>query len=1067
MRDKEEKLKKLLIIFGALLTIVTFALAQADVATFLGRVTDPDGEPLPGVTITAKNTLTGLTRSTVTNASGHYRLERLPRGEYNLTASLEGFKTYTKEKFPLITGDELRIDFTLEVGAIEEEITVIGESPLVETTRSQVSTVITEREFLSYPQGNRNYMSLMAYAPGTLPGAGRSGYAINGMRGSANNFMVDGITNNSEGLQNAEVTGLPLEAIQEFRLITNNFSAEYGRNAGGYLNTVMKSGTNELHGSAWFFMRGDSALFRSEDWLTHDRPPYDRKQYGGTLGGPIIKDKTFFFITYEGTDREQEARNPIYFYTPEAIAQSTGYSREVFNMIGSAYPVPTYDFKDLDGDGTNDIGRYVWDGTFTQKVHNFGIKIDHIFTEKDRVAFRWLYQKYKSESFPTSTPGVSRINNTHFHTGGLTWLHLFSPTMYNEVRIGYHRDYDDWPRALADLPTNYIPTVASIGDSTNLPQEFDNHTYQFIDVLNFQLGDHSVKLGAELRYWRSASTFDALVYGYYWWLSPMHFIHQTGGPYGMQIGADPPDPASGNPYVPGDPSQPWSQGDTFRKWRGIEGGIFAQDDWRISDRLTLSFGLRWEYFGVPEETSGIGINMPAFGTKEGFDSMQVIEGEYTREGIQYMMFDGRELLGKGLWDEYYMGFAPKFSFAYDLTGDGKTALRAGAGIAYDRTFNNTYENDRFNYPMFTFATFYGDYYGYSPIQPVIPAKVPMENVTGVRVALRWMDPNLTPQQAINWMAGIQRELAPNVVVELNYVGSRGRRLGVIQRPQRITGDRLDGRLDGINPYGAVGDVNLREQYYGSTYHAVTLMLNKRFSNGWSWYSAYTFGKARDQNSDYFGDNTGYYAVCHDRQEDEWGPSQFDRRHRLVGGFVYDLPFFKNSQNWFVKNIIAGWQVSGNFHFTSSAPFTVQATHASWDFNYDGGSKDRPLWKGDNPQDIIQWSGGFPYLGKEGFFAVPNPPSGLDDMSYYNQNFVTRNMFRWFPTHNINISLQKYFTIPVGGREITLQFIAEIFNLLKSTFWETPNWGNYESATFGEVDRKDGVRQAQFSVRVIF
>jgi hypothetical protein len=459
--------------------------------------------------------------------------------------------------------------------------------------------------------------------------------------------------------------------------------------------------------------------------------------------------------------------------------------------------------------------------------------------------------------------------------------------------------------------------------------------------------------------------------------------------------------------------------------------------------------------------------MPAFGTEQGFNNMQIIEGEYTREGIKYMMFDGRELLGKGLWDPFYMGFAPKFSFAYDLTGDGKTALRGGAGIAYDRTFNNTYENDRFNYPMFTFATFYGSYYGRTTIQPTIPAEVPMNNVEGVRVALRWMDPSLTPQQAINWMFGIQRELAPNVVVELNYVGSRGRRLGVIQRPQRITGDRLDGTLDGINPYGAVGDVNLREQYYASTYHAVTLMLNKRFSNGWSWYSAYTYGYARDQNSDYFGDNTGYYAVCHDRQEDEWGPSQFDRRHRLVGGFVYDLPFFRNSTNWFIKNIIAGWQISGNFHFTSAQPFTVQATHASWDFNYDGGYKDRPLWTGEDPNDVVQWSGGFPYLGKEGYFAVPNPPSGLDDWSYYNQNFVTRNMFRWFPTHNIDISLQKYFTIPVGGREVTLQLIGEVFNLLNSTFWALPNWGNYESSAFGEVSRKNGVRTAQVSVRILF
>ena len=302
-------IKKFLLISLILIFVTSLVIAQ-EVGTFVGTVQDTEGAPLPGVAVTAKNIQTGLTQSTITNNRGRFRLERLPRGIYNLTASLTGFKTLTKERIELHSGDELRVDFVLEIGGIEEEVTVVGEAPLVETTRAQVSTVITEKEMLSYPQGNRNYLNLIQYAPGTLPGAGRSGFAINGMRGSANNFMIDGITNNDEGLQGAGVTQLPLESIQEFRLVSSNFSAEYGRNAGGIINAVMKSGTNEFHGSGWVFYRGDSPLFRTEDWLTHDRPPYDRWQYGGTLGGPIVKDKTFFFLTFEGTRLVQESRAP-------------------------------------------------------------------------------------------------------------------------------------------------------------------------------------------------------------------------------------------------------------------------------------------------------------------------------------------------------------------------------------------------------------------------------------------------------------------------------------------------------------------------------------------------------------------------------------------------------------------------------------------------------------------------------------------------------------------------------------------------------------------------------------
>jgi hypothetical protein len=508
--------------------------------------------------------------------------------------------------------------------------------------------------------------------------------------------------------------------------------------------------------------------------------------------------------------------------------------------------------------------------------------------------------------------------------------------------------------------------------------------------------------------------------------------------------------------VPGHYSGDWAAGNTHRVWKGIEGGVFIQDDIRITDFLTVSAGLRWEYFGVPTEHSGVGINMPAFGTEEGFNSGQLIEGEYNEEGIRYMMFDGRELLGKKLWNPFYKGFAPKFSFAWDATRDGKTSIRGGVGIAYDRTFNNTYENDRFNYPDFTFC------YAAEPVVPTIPFTVPYGRY---QVALRWMMPDLMPQYAWNWLFGIQRQLAPGVSIEVDYTGSLGRRLGTLQRPNRFTGDGVDGVYDGINPYGNIRDVNTREQNYKSEHHAVQVILTKRFSDGWSWYSSYTMGDTKDQNSDYFGDATNMERVSHERPDDEWGMAEFHHAHRFVGGFVWDLPFFKNSENWILKNIIAGWQLSSSFHWTSGRVFNIGMYSMTYDWNLDGNDSERPIWLGDDRADAVIWNAGWPGLDTT-LFGTPNPPAAARDMTYYNQNFLERNYFRWFPSYNIDISATKYFTIPFGSRDVTIQVIAEVFNLLNNTFWALPN-RSMSSAAFGDVARKNGERTAQFSIRVMF
>ncbi len=1056
MRNRVFSLFAILVLFSCFLT------GQVqNTGTFIGTVSEEGRDQIPGATVSVKNLETGFIQETVTNEQGRYRIERLPRGPYSIAVSIAGFQTLIKEGIVLMSGAELKINFELKVGLIEQQVIVFGKAPLVETTRAQVSTLITSKEMMSYPQSNRSFLSLMQYAPGsayyTISSGGPAMFSVNGQRGTSNNFMVDGIDNNDTQFGGEQISTLPPEAIQEFRLISNNFSAEYGRNSGGILNVAMKSGTNELHGSGWIFHQGDSAVFKSADWLTHDRPTHQRYQFGGTLGGPIIPDKTFFYFTAEGLIQNTTQQQPLFFITREAMGRARGSAKQFFDQYGSQYPVPTYDFIDLDGDGLSDIGRSIYNARSNYQGYTLGLKIDHVFSAQDRINFRWIYNNFKTKYDMPQVPGKQMVSPNTYHSGGMTWLHLFGSTMFNELRLGFHRDfYDD--NGTLDFPNiEFLDgTIGINGYAEN--NDTTNTTFQLADILSFQKGNHSFKIGGELRYLTHKSNYDPYTKGSYWYFNATDWLSDQGA-YMLIVGANPPDPSPKFPYVPGDPYQPWDPLNTVRKYRNIEGGLFLQDDWRVADRLTISAGLRWEYFGVPKEYSGAGIAMPAFGTAEGYASGQVIEGTYNEEGIRYLMFDGREILGKGLWNNYYKAFAPKVSFAYDLTGDGKTSLRGGAGISYDRFHNQAYTNDRLNYPDFNFVTLFGEAYGLPAIHPTIPFQLPMENISGLTYSLRWFVPNLKPQKSYNVLLGIQREIASDTSVEIDYMGSFGRNLGEMHRPNRFTGDGVDGTRDLINPYVSPNDANIRSNSSKSNYHGLQVILTKRFTGGWSWYTSYTFSKGKDLMSWYLERP----AYSHEKRDLDWGRTDYDVRHRVVGGFVWDIPWFKNSRSSLIKNIIAGWQLSGSFHYTGGIPYTIETQR--YDYNMDYVRWDRPLWLGKNYGDAIGWNNGTPYVDPS-LFGVPNPPSAAHDLNYYNQNLLKRNTFNWFPTHNIDIGLQKYFLVPMAGRDVTIQLIAEVFNLLKTTSWDLPPL-LLEDVGFGISPRQSGVRQSQLSLRIMF
>jgi hypothetical protein len=744
-------------------------------ATLTGAVVDQNGAVVAGATIKATNTGTNITYDTQSTDAGLYRFPTLPVGIYKISVEATGFKSAQVENVTLTVGQTVTQDVKLEVGVQTETVTVqSGGEQLAQPNESSVSTLLNRNVWENYPLENRDTNEFLNILPGAVPDAfagSTRGAAVNGARGGMGNFLVEGYDNNDQGqggrgaLVSGGITSISPDAIQEYRVITSNYSAQYGKAGGFVTDTVLRSGTNDFHGSLFIYNRIQALA--ANDFFSNKEGVDDslvRNQFGGSFGGPIVKDKTFGFGTVEfhrlrqgapltavsttqqfidfvrtGAFATFQETNPAGFCMvklggpcPGAFANSSHLGAN-FQKLQAANPIPLgtsnftnqaaglYSGAEFFGDDPALIYPVPVYGDVTVinksflNASRFTGKVDHIMSERNRFTGTFLLEDSDtgdSNGGGDTTIGVPFISPGRSILAGLSWQHDFSPTVINEAKISYLRHVRDFAQCpgtdqLPSVVTGIDPLGVGFGCSSNLPQFFTDNQFQYQDHLSMVRGAHSFRTGVEYRRIRNGSAFEAIKNGFFL----PHGIEEmlTDGFFGDEA-----DLVSFGEFAVGGFTfaqasinpQTGTLPEYYRGYRANEWAAYFQDDWKTTRKLTLNLGLRWEYFGPPHNfRSGIDSNF-YFGSADlpvpnpSANSFFPVNNPLTAQVVR----GGFQQRDNEIWKKDFNNFAPRVGFAYDVFGTQKLVVRGGGAISYDRIWNNLFENIRFNAPFFAFAT---------------------------------------------------------------------------------------------------------------------------------------------------------------------------------------------------------------------------------------------------------------------------------------------------------------------------------------------------------------------------
>lgn len=990
-------------------------------SSLTGTIADSAGAVITDAKITATNVATNVSYETKSNEAGLYRFPALPVGTYRIAVEAAGFKSTTVENTVLTVGQTATIDVSLQAGVSSETVTIqaAGEQ-LAQTAESSLSTLLNKNVWQTYPLENRNSNEFINLLPGAVPDAfagSTRGAAVNGSRGGTGNFLLDGFDNNDQGqggrgsIVAGGITSISPEAIQEFRVITNSYGAQYGKGGGFVNDTVLKSGSNDFHGSAFLYNRVQALA--ANDFFSNAAGIKDslvRNQFGGSFGGPIAKEKTFAFGTVEfhrlrqgspltglsttqqfldfvdsgqfATFHESNAQGLCVQATgapcPGAFANSRTLG-PIFRSLMASNPAPLGDSNlsstgaGLFTDGLNyPVPVYGEVTTTTRNVFNAGqftVKADHTIDPSNRITGTLAFED--SDTFSTRIGGDGVIGADSNAPGrsiltGITYHHTFSPTVINEFKIGYLRHRRDFPpipglEQTPSIVTGIDPLAISFGQSNALPQFFTENQFQYQDNLSFIRGTHSFRTGAEYRRIRNGSSFEAVKNGLFLPHGVEEFV--TDGFFGDEA-----DQALGTAFGGFTLAQaavdPTNGGlpEFYRGFRANEFSAYFQDDWKIKRNLTLNVGLRWEYFGVPHNfRPGLDSNfyfgdgatpVPSPSPNVFFPSDSPIHARVARGDFQQR--------DNNLWNKDRNNFAPRVGFAWDVWGTEKLVVRGGGGVFYDRIWNNLFENIRFNAPFYAFATVgtFGNGVPAGPISSPGLLTVPFTSTnlflspdlspTGAPTpSPRHMDENLVTPYNEQYFVGVQYQFAPNFLLESNYIGTLGRKLTGVMDINTFNGRTRGGSNRRVNP-NLAGD-NFRTNAFKSSHHGFQIGVRNRTTSGLQFNAHYTFAKTIDEISDAFNARLGLRPTNNFNIRLDRGRADFDVTHRFVSHFTYEVPFFKDNR-W-----LGGWVATGIVAVQSGVPFSV--FHGGEDANADGYFVDRAVFIGSGPiSGVINNSG---------------------------------------------------------------------------------------------------------------
>lgn len=1059
--------------------------AQVISGDLVGTVLDKTGATVPGATVEAVNVATGVKYPTTANDAGEYRINNLPVGVYNITGSSSNFAATTVNGFQVDLNKTSTLQITLEIKGAVTSIEVSGQAAALDTTTAQLQTTFETKEIADLPtaasgSGVLN-LSLLSSGVETSGGVGAgSGPSVGGQRPRNNNFTIEGVDNNNKGVTGPLVF-VPNDAVAEFSLLTNNFSPEFGHSSGGQFNTIIKSGTNEYHGVAYIYNENrhyfaldtlqaieqlGTACATSADPTREcaPGPRYDQNRIGGTIGGPVIKNKLFFFVNYEYNPLGQAGG------AGSACAPTAAGFTQINGTAGlSANNLAIFEKYIPAGTGA-DCQAIPWVG-FNAKTGctpatcvptaTIGINapsfvngkyivasMDYNISQSDQIRGRYIYNSVVGLDTAATFPIFFLGQPNKFHLVTINEYHTFSPTLTNELRLGFNRFAQTFSSGnfsfpgLDSFPNLQFNDLGSlqVGPDPNAPQGAIQNTYQLSEALTWTKGAHTLKFGIEGRKLIAPQTFTQRSRGDYEYNSTLSYFQDQVPDYLAER-------SGGNAVFYGDQSALY--------W-------YVNDNWRIKPNFTLNLGLRYEYTTIPYT-----------------QRLQALNAESSVPG--FINFTAPQAPKND--------FAPRIGFAWSPGSSGRTSIRAGFGEAFDVLYDNL--------GLLSLPPQLGTTQDCAPAGTVacatpflasggiLPGKGGVNTFPDAATARlntgSYLPVHEKLPKSIDWTLGIQHTFGTDYTVEVRYVGTRGIHLPTQNRlnaapqvtstvnlptyttaPSQAALDALPYDLNGILN-GAYGNGDglvpayenngffgsylvAFEPWASSTYHGLQAQLTRRFSHGLQMVGAYTFSHAIDDaTADVFSTvlaprrPQNFQDVSADRSN-----SILDHRHRVTLAVIYDEPFFKNS-SWLVKNTLGNWEIAPVYTYQSGQWVTAQS---GVDANLNGDSApDRTIWNPSGAPGVgskviplcnstvaagacpgtLSAAIGNP-AGVVGYLAVPTagkPVGQYLQAGYGALANVGRNTLQLAPINDIDVTLLKRFTVTERFR---VEFLAQTFNL---------------------------------------
>ena len=1044
------------------------AVGQITRGSIAGTVKDNTGAVLVNVQVTLTSKQTGLTRTTVTNEAGVYRLPAVEPGDYTLKFSLASFETVEVKDVTVRTAQESTYDPTMKVGAISEVVSVSAQTEGVDLNKTSptIGLTSTARQATELPlSAGRDINNLAVLSPNVFRGPGSSGISANGQRARNNNFMIDGSDNNDISVTISTTPVVP-EAVQEYQIQTNAFSVEFGRNSGAQINAITKSGTNEFHGQAFEYYRGSAlnALDTVEKRNSLKRPTrFNRNQMGGVFGGPILREKWFFFGSLQADrTRNGSGLGPNVRIPTQAgfaalntvplraaagnVPAQTQASRQAV-LSGLSFLNKVYAFNPVFANLRNDTvgGVPIQTGTtnvpITQNNNtwNWLVKVDGRLTSRDNLTLRYLYNK------PFDTNVASNTTFGSIFAGGqdildqnaqISETHTFSNAIVNEARISYIRRNLQFPENDPASPTVAIGGLFTFGGLSNFPQGRVQNSYQLSDTLSWLTGRHSFKFGFDYRHIRLANIAAFNSKGVFNYNNLTDYLNNFTFTYTQAL-----------------------QTASFNA-RQNQQFYFVQDDFRVTPTFTLNMGVRYETANAP---------FGFFGATDAESLGALVPGPVRRDNNN---------VAPGV------GFAwsprPANGMLKKLLGEGLTAIRGGYRINYDVLFYNILTVNASNYPRVVTLDLQ-NLYDVFPNRQTGSARPVFNALAGYVNSPE----DLANPMGQSFSLTIQRQLRNNYVLEFGYAGSRATNaINQLQaNPGLLTATQIQAVQQARNAaaipalqqrrlFPQFGSRTLIASTAQSTYNSGFVSLNKRLSRGLLFTTAYTWSKNMSNNDESLGVGAitaGSPQVPQDffNYNADKSPSAFDRTHRFAASWVYEVPWFKFgwAQHNVLKRVFGDWQYSGVFEAQSGQPFTI-LTGVDTNGNGTAGS-DRPNYNPNGALTKDPVTGNFRSFTNARdtgrFFLPVLGANGLPIANSLGNGNLGKNTLRGQGLMNWNMSLLKRVKLTEA---MNVQLRVDALNVFNQRFFGNPI-SNMNNPDFGRNLNNGGNRSLTLGAKLVF